>query len=162
DNVAELPVALGVVNARSLLAARLQGEAALAQQPGDCAQRQVDAAPAQGLAQFAEGPMRPLQAGDRVARHGVPKQLLQDLQDRRTFFSTHWPPAPGRRTRPSERKGWRSSRRPRATVLRASPVMRAKRIMPPGPCWRARKPASRRRVRSSEAARRRLRARCSR
>src|SRR5439155_25384902 len=115
-----------------------------------------------GLLELAERPMSPLQSGDGVASHRVLEQLLQGIQDLWTFFSTRWPPAPGRRIRPDDLKGWRNSRRPRAMVLRSSPVMRANKVIPPLPCWRARKPARRRRVRSSEAAMRRLRARCSR
>jgi hypothetical protein len=161
-DMTELPISVRILNASFLFATSLQGKTKVVQQASDCASCEPNPTMTQSSLQFAERPMSPLQPGNGIASHRVFEQFLQDIQNPGTFFSVHGGPAPNRRIRPDDRKGWRSSRLPRAIVLRSIPVIRSNNEIPPRPCWRARKPVSNRRVRSSEAAMRRFNARCCR
>ena len=105
---------------------------------------------------------RPLQAGHRIARAGIPQQFFQRAQDLGLFFSTAFRPPPGTRTRLIVLRSRRcTSARPRLIVTRLSPVISCNSWMLPRPHWRASSPTKRRRCFSSSPATKRLIARCS-
>jgi hypothetical protein len=97
------------------------------------------------------GPRPPYRAGGPQVR---PRPL--DI-----FFSTRFRPPPGRRMRVGEDAfDCANSCCPRRIVLRLRPLIWATKVIPPRPCWLAKKAATRRRLRSFNVFRRALIAPC--
>ncbi len=163
DQVAELPVTVGMADTGPLLAAGSQRGTPVSQQARHRMGRHLRTVVPQGLAEFPQRALCPFQASDPITRRGILQKLLQGPHDPGCFSSTRLRPAPRRRLRPaSDRFVWPNSRWPRAIVLRSLPVIRSSRAMPPRPRCRAKKPAKSRRRRSSAAASSWLMVRCSR
>src|SRR5271157_3993256 len=160
--IAELPVAVWVADLRQGLAVGAQREVHPPQQACDRVGRELEAVATQGLGEVSDRAIGPLQSRHGIASGRILEQRFQGPQDPGNLTSAFLRPAPGWRTRPGVRSSpRRNSRRPRAMVLRSSPVMRWSKAIPPRPCWWARKPTNNRRHSSSAFATRQLMDRCS-
>ena len=135
---AELLVAVRVFLPTQPLAVRSQRVPLRPQQAGHRHMARLHATSPQCSGQLARGLVRPSQTSHRTAGRCIPQQFLQQLPHTRSFFSTHFRPPPGRRTRSEDSACPRSlSRNPRRIVMRLRPVISTTCWMPPCPRCRA-------------------------
>ncbi len=155
--ITKLPIAIWVVGRSNRLTVRPQRVLALPQQPRHGCSANLEALSLQLVTQFSERFARPLQPRQWVTGGGIFQELVEHRQDSGIFFSICLRRRPGWRM-PLERwetEPWSSSR-PRRMVVRLNPVISAKRVIPPRPCLKAKRPATWRRAFSSRVASSRL------